>query len=72
MRKAFKIDFHNGEPDGKTIVSMSVNVRNSKKFHSLDAAGKDHLISSLKDFRDNITVFMAEIIKSLNPQNPTI
>jgi len=66
MNRAFKIDFHNGEPDMKPIVTMSVAVKNGKRFNSLDKAGKAALVDDLINFRNKLNQFTAEIIKSMS------
>ena len=65
MNRAFKTQFHNGEKDEKTIVTMSVTVNNGKRFNSLDNAGKDRLISHLVTFKKQVEAFTAEIILSM-------
>lgn len=39
MNRAFKTQFHNGEPDEKTIVTVSLTVNNGKRFKRLDKKG---------------------------------
>lgn len=66
MNRAFKTQFHNGEKDGKTIVTMSVIVNNGKRFKALDDAGKANLIESLVNFKKQVEVFTVEIIQSIS------
>lgn len=65
MNRQFKIQFHNGEPDEKTIVTMSVTVNNGKRFNSLDNASKDSLVKHLVTFKKQVEAFTAEIILSM-------
>lgn len=68
MARQFKTQFHNGEPDEKTIVTMSVTINNGKKFNSLDNAGKDSLVKHLVTFKRQVEAFTAEIILSMKQQ----
>ena len=68
MNRAFKIQFHNGEADEKTIVTMSVTVNNGKRFKALDNEGKNNLITNLIEFKKSLESFTAEVILSLKPE----
>jgi hypothetical protein len=61
MNRAFKTQFHNGELDGKVIVTMSVTVNNNKRFHSLDRKGRKNLVKSLEQFKKSLEIFTEEI-----------
>ena len=66
MNRAFKRDFHNGEPDEKVIVSMSVAVKNGKRFHGLDNKGKQALVEELLVFKKRLDSFTSEVIMSMD------
>ena len=68
MSRAFKIEFHNGFPDGNPIVTMSLRVNNGRRFKKLDNDGKEHLIAELLAFRNSIDVFRKEIEDSINAE----
>lgn len=65
MNRAFKIQFHNGEEDEKTIVTMSVTVNNGNKFHGLDDYGKQCLIENLETFKKQVEAFTNEIRETI-------
>lgn len=71
MNRAFKIQFHNGEADEKTIVTMSVTVNNGKRFDKLDNIGKDRLVTHLVNFKKQVEAFTAEIILSMDKERLT-
>ncbi len=61
MNRAFKTQFHNGEPDEKTIVTVSLTVNNGKRFKRLDKKGKKNLVVILQDFKNLIDGFISEL-----------
>ena len=65
MNRAFKTQFHNGEKDEKTIVTMSVAVNNGKRFKGLDDYGKKCLIENLETFKKQVETFTDEIRESI-------
>jgi hypothetical protein len=65
MNRAFKIQFHNGEPDEKTIVTMSLTVNNGKLFDALDNEGKNKLIKNIGIFKVLLKSFADEISGSI-------
>ena len=69
MNRAFKTQFHNGEKDEKTIVTMSVIVNNGKRFAELNNTGKNRLIENLVTFKKQIEFFTAEIILSMDKKD---
>ncbi len=69
MNRQFKTEFHNGELDEKTIVSMSVTVTNGKRFKALTNECKDHLIKNLQTFQKQVQVFTEEIEASKEVSN---
>lgn len=62
MNRAFKTQFHNGEPDEKPIVTMSLAVNNGKRFKALSRNGKENLISEIERFEQSIIVFKKELM----------
>jgi len=69
MNRAFKTQFHNGEVDEKTIVTMSVTVNNGKRFRALDEKGKKSLLKSLNTFKKQVEAFSEEIKESIKGEN---
>jgi hypothetical protein len=65
MNRAFKIEFHNGFPDEKPIVTMSVRVNHGGRFKKLDAEAKGALVSQLQSFKKQVEAFEKEIEKSI-------
>ena len=65
MNRAFKTQFHNGDKDEKTIVTMSVTVNNGKRFHGLNDYGKKCLIKNLETFKKQVEAFTDEIRESV-------
>jgi hypothetical protein len=61
MNRAFKIEFHNGFPDEKPIVTMSLRVNHGGRFKKLDSYGKENLIAELKSFIKAVEAFEKEI-----------
>lgn len=66
MNRTFKTQFHNGEADEKPIVTMQIKVNNGKKFKNLNREGKAALVDELVSFKQKVTQFTAEIIKSMS------
>jgi hypothetical protein len=65
MPRAFKIEFHNGFPDEKPIVVMSVRVAHGGRFNKLDREGKEALIAQLSAFQKSVMQFSKEIEASI-------
>lgn len=61
MNRAFKIQFHNGEKDEKTIVTLSCTVNNGKRFKSLDDYGKKCLLENIQTFKRSLEGFENDI-----------
>lgn len=68
MNRAFKIQFHDGYEDEKTIVLMSVAVLNGKRFSALNKKGKQSLVNCLKRFMKQVESFTEEIESNINTQ----
>lgn len=66
MNRAFKTVFHGGTEDQKHIVTMSVTVNNGKRFNELDRKQQTDLVNELISFRDKVSRFTAEVIKSMS------
>jgi hypothetical protein len=61
MNRAFKIEFHNGFPDEKPIVTMSLKVNHGGRFNKLDEDGRDALSHQLAAFIKSLETFRKEV-----------
>lgn len=61
MSRAFKTRFHGGNPELKTIVTMSVTVNNGKLFKQMDKRTRSALVISLNKFIEDVRAFKNEV-----------
>lgn len=66
MNRSFKIQFHNGEADEKTIVTMSCSVNNGKRFKYLDEQGRKNLVQNIETFMRSMELFKQEVENTHN------
>lgn len=53
--------FHNGLPNKRSIVSMSLKINLLKKFDELDADAKNRLVDAAERFRNQLNEWIDEL-----------